>query len=1383
MLDKLKNTLNHWLEPQTVTVGEAVAQWTKVSQLKPGMKIAVVENSHPGGAPSVTLGVALDSPGVEWDEIASIKEVGRERVYDIEIDGTRNFVAGHYINQNTGKALTTQQEAAYSEYLTTKKSACADSGDSTNVGSNLDCHLDSNLQQQRNFVNTQNKGVEVAGFAPAEPWVTIQVPHLGTPTPSPLSQILGEDINEKNIIYGGIIAHNTTIADTGLGYNFQFGSGGVTLSTSGTSGLNIDTFGQLSLTSNQGATNALELVSTAGGIDISTGSGTQDIDILSGDAINLKSVGGAINLSAGSPTIASGITLATTGSVGIGDSGPDALLDIAGTTEQLRLAYENTDTNYASFTVDSSGNLTVNVTGTKIIISDDLQISGGDLLDSTATTRLSLGSTTLVSGDFSVTGNTGLGDTTPDAKLDIEDANLGYNFLFGSSGITLSTSGTSGINVDTFGQLSLTTNQGAANALELVSTAGGIDISTGSGTADIDILGGDAINLKAGTNGINLSAGTPTHGSGLLVNSSGDVQIGTNTLFADVSAGNVGIGTTVPGGILHTKSNDLGVILQTSSGTTKRMQTIYQDSAGTQTGRIGVDISGANDDDLQFVAGSGTTPMLHIEADGNVGIGDDTPDALLDVNGDLNVGTTTVVVTSATGDIVAGDSSSVLDWDASNQALYLQHSEADAVGLTIRSRKSRGSLASPTVITSGDYLLLINGYGYDGTAWEESSRIMLDTEGTVSTGIVPGIMRFYTQSTAGALTERMTIDSAGNVGIGDNSPTEAELVIGSAGAGSIYLTLSTAGTTNNAVCWDNAGATLLYDCDSTPADYMEFYSVEDGVETGDLVAPGTTMITTTTGEKIAKLTKTRQAYQGTIIGIVSDPAQAGDFNSIGQNINAADNPMPVALAGRVPVKIDPDSAPIEIGDFLTSSDKPGLAMKATKAGYTLGKALESWQPGGPATILAFVSLGYYNPDLALTDTGDLTIAKIANSSTSEESSPVGAPPSEESLGDLSNSILHTSYSILNTAGETITRVAAFTDAAIANLKAGFISVKELTVEDTFISPVVYTNQLVADTITASSSAFGTLLAQDVYTEGLQARSATISSLVADTIEATTISAKYVKADHIEGLDAKFGLISNDLEATLSALLTQSVTTNVANASSNIAIDNGFIDATAGFFREFLAVTGKASFTEAEIATNLVVGSSLALDHNSISVLTDSTLFIQPTGQGRVSLMADLMTLDNTGQVTVTGNLTVAGQLTIGGVPSATPEVAPALAIKSGFGDIVASIDASGAATFTKLIIASAPVATTSGESKATPEVNTGVKTNASVGLATLPAGLTQIQVLNTQVTGQSLIYLTPTSPTQNQVLYLKTKKAGDSFTVAIDQSIVTDIQFQYWIIN
>ena len=69
----------------------------------------------------------------------------------------------------------------------------------------------------------------------------------------------------------------------------------------------------------------------------------------------------------------------------------------------------------------------------------------------------------------------------------------------------------------------------------------------------------------------------------------------------------------------------------------------------------------------------------------------------------------------------------------------------------------------------------------------------------------------------------------------------------------------------------------------------------------------------------------------------------------------------------MPVKIDPDSEAIEAGDFLTSSDKPGLAMKATKAGYTVGKALESWSPGGPDRIDIFVNLGYNFPESQLSE--------------------------------------------------------------------------------------------------------------------------------------------------------------------------------------------------------------------------------------------------------------------------------------------------------------------------------------------------------------------------------------------------------------------------------
>jgi len=64
-----------------------------------------------------------------------------------------------------------------------------------------------------------------------------------------------------------------------------------------------------------------------------------------------------------------------------------------------------------------------------------------------------------------------------------------------------------------------------------------------------------------------------------------------------------------------------------------------------------------------------------------------------------------------------------------------------------------------------------------------------------------------------------------------------------------------------------------------------------------------------------------------------------------------------------------------------------------------------------------------------------------------------------------------------------------------------------------------------------------------------------------------------------------------------------------------------------------------------------------------------------------------------------------------------------------------------------------------------------------------------------------LVYITPTSGTQNKVLYVKNKKAPEEevvdqftgliikeaekgwFTVGIDQAIYQSIEFNWWIIN
>lgn len=67
-------------------------------------------------------------------------------------------------------------------------------------------------------------------------------------------------------------------------------------------------------------------------------------------------------------------------------------------------------------------------------------------------------------------------------------------------------------------------------------------------------------------------------------------------------------------------------------------------------------------------------------------------------------------------------------------------STADAVGYALNFRKSRGTVASPTVITTGDTLMTISGYGYLGSTntYREAARIQFDSAGTIgdsTTGI------------------------------------------------------------------------------------------------------------------------------------------------------------------------------------------------------------------------------------------------------------------------------------------------------------------------------------------------------------------------------------------------------------------------------------------------------------------------------------------------------------------------------------------------------------------------------------------------------------------------------------------------------------------------
>ncbi|MBI2483833.1 hypothetical protein HYV71_01450 [Candidatus Uhrbacteria bacterium] len=164
---------------------------------------------------------------------------------------------------------------------------------------------------------------------------------------------------------------------------------------------------------------------------------------------------------------------------------------------------------------------------------------------------------------------------------------------------------------------------------------------------------------------------------------------------------------------------------------------------------------------------------------------------------------------------------------------------------------------------------------------------------------------------------------------------------------------------------DTVGVDLI-DCNASPiADYAERYPIyaeakpgDPAITYGDIVAPGTKEVTTTTGEIIAQLVKSSKAYQEPVAGIVSD--NYGDFTSAGNNIKEEDNPMPVALVGRVPVNVTNEGGPIAVGDFVTTSSTAGKGMKAKKAGRVIGMALNTFN-GTEGQVMVQVINTWYDP--------------------------------------------------------------------------------------------------------------------------------------------------------------------------------------------------------------------------------------------------------------------------------------------------------------------------------------------------------------------------------------------------------------------------------------
>ena len=218
--------------------------------------------------------------------------------------------------------------------------------------------------------------------------------------------------------------------------------------------------------------------------------------------------------------------------------------------------------------------------------------------------------------------------------------------------------------------------------------AGNVGIGTTSPTSELHIEASDNPNLlitRAGVNKVLLGdSGSNNGGDLLLYNTSGTlttlIRSGSNSYL---NGGNVGIGTTSPGGKLEV------------DGTYGDLK-IGDPSVGTQITYYDTTRILMNSTDIKFYTNS-LTERMTIESNGNVGIGTDSPKQKLHVSGGTTAGDVTKMVIGATGgnaesylylaELFSGDNvnygfSFVADGNSSNNLLFKRHSNSTS-GTTV----------------------------------------------------------------------------------------------------------------------------------------------------------------------------------------------------------------------------------------------------------------------------------------------------------------------------------------------------------------------------------------------------------------------------------------------------------------------------------------------------------------------------------------------------------------------------------------------------------------------------------------------------------------------------------------------------------------------------
>jgi hypothetical protein len=271
-------------------------------------------------------------------------------------------------------------------------------------------------------------------------------------------------------------------------------------------------------------------------------------------------------------------------------------------------------------------------------------------------------------------------------------------------------------------------NFGSQNVVTTGTSTAASFIPTSSSVPTNGVYLPSANNVAISTNG------TPR----LLIDSSGNVNIDSNTLYVDATNNRVGLGTSSPDRLLHVSAADTAYIRLENQDTTGSVDQYVgliefegQDTGGSgvraQIGGIYEGVSGATALVFGTSADAGSvTERLRINRNGNVGIGTTSPGALLDL--------------AASNDGATGTTA--------NNTLRFTDTDANTAA-----DQPIGKIEWYSADTSSPGARAV-------------SYIMSSAAGANSGGDI----RFGISANAGTVTEAARIDSSGRLGLGTSSP-------------------------------------------------------------------------------------------------------------------------------------------------------------------------------------------------------------------------------------------------------------------------------------------------------------------------------------------------------------------------------------------------------------------------------------------------------------------------------------------------------------------------------------------------------------------------------------------------------------------------------------